>query len=231
MDEGGAPDQEQPQPPPQPPPGPRARAEHLLAGRPLMVYVVLAAGVLVLVILLAIVWFSATGNHNKNTEACLTIKTQDAYDAIKSGTVDRIDVVVNQDDPQSFPILLKFTMRNGRCYNGPQGAGSANDNYLLLGKAYFFNATTSKNQQISIHEQKQVVPPEALQSPTPTQTPSPIVVTATPIPTRPAVGTPLPPPVPTATATATVTPTMTPLLASPAAAGTPATPVASPATP
>src|SRR5689334_12542707 len=68
----------------------RRRFERSLGGRPLMVYLVLFAGAAVLLILLVIVWVSATGDENDQPPPCFDITVPDAQSAIRDGTVDRV---------------------------------------------------------------------------------------------------------------------------------------------
>src|SRR5918911_236257 len=115
-----------------------SRGEQLLGGRPLMVYVVLAAGLLVLGILLAIVWFSATGGRKTDEPLCPSVSGQEAEAAILAGKVARVDILVDSSN-RHFPVLLRFTTVDHKCFNGPQGPAYADENYRLLGMIDFHN--------------------------------------------------------------------------------------------
>jgi hypothetical protein len=211
--------------------GPRSQIERLLGGRPLSVYGVLAAGVGVLVLLLAIVIITASGDDGGDEQPqCLNVGADDAQSAIEAGQVERITVVSDQDRPEAGPIAVSLNLTDGNCRQLPQGAVLQPELYRILGVAAYYNQSREGEERIRISSERQAnVPAELLATATatPTETPPP---TETPIPTETAV--PTAPPAPSATmapppTTATSAPT-TPVAGSPAATEDGATPDAAP---
>src|SRR5262245_3917486 len=86
--------------------GSRARLEQALGGRPLMVYLVLFAGAGALLVLLMVVWISATGGGDEDTLVCIDIAAADAQAAILAGEVQRLDIVVDRENPQAGPSAV-----------------------------------------------------------------------------------------------------------------------------
>ena len=194
------------------PMGSRARFEQALGGRPLMVYLVLFAGAGALLVLLMVVWISATGGGDEETPICLDITSADAQTAILAGEVQRVDIVVDRENPESGPTAVQLEMTDKSCRRLPTGADNSNDAYQVIGVVYVYNSTG--DQRIRIHTKREDVPAEFLvtSTPIPTETATlapTIPPTDTPIPT---VTVPLPTatvPPPTATFTVTVEPTIT----------------------
>jgi hypothetical protein len=192
------------------PMGSRARFEQALGGRPLMVYLVLFAGAGALLVLLMVVWISATGGGDEETPVCLDTTVADARAAILAGEVQRVDIVVDRENPETGPSAVQLEMTDKSCRRLPTGADNSNDAYQLIGIVYVYNSTG--DQRIRIHTTRQDVPAEALVTSTPTPSETPTLVptippTDTPVPTE----TPIPTDTaqPTATFTATVEPTIT----------------------
>jgi hypothetical protein len=183
----------------------KARVGGVFAGRPLAVYLVLLAGAATLVILLIIVWISATGNSNEERPICTTIATNDARNAILNGQVERIDILVDADNPANTLTGINLDFDDGSCRSTVQGADVRNDLYLVLGAAEFYN--NFAENRVRIHYQKQAIQPELLSTSTPTPTAT-SPVTETPLPAN------TPSPEPTHTPTAPATPIA---IASPAA--------------
>ena len=221
--------------------GLRGRLERLLGGRPLSVYGVLIAGIGVLALLLAIVVITGRGDGaGDETPICLPIDRDKAFDAIDAGTVERMNVVREQDRPEVGPIAVTLDLNDGDCRRLPEGVASQRDLYEIIGVVTVFNESREGEQRIRVRWAEQSIPAElrATATPTPTVTPPP---TYTPVPTPTPLPTNTPPPTativpptpspapPTATATAAA-PTETVAApaaipaASPTAAGTAATP-------
>jgi hypothetical protein len=192
------------------PMGSRARFERALGGRPLMVYLVLFAGAGALLVLLMVVWISATGGGDEETPVCLDITSADAQTAVLAGEVQRVDIVVDREHPETGPTAVQLEMTDKSCRRLPTGADNSEDAYQVIGVVYVYNSTG--DQRIRIHTKREDVPAEFLvtSTPIPTETPTPtptIPPTETLVPTETPVPTNTPPP--TATFTATVEPTIT----------------------
>jgi hypothetical protein len=184
--------------------GSRARLEQALGGRPLMVYLVLFAGAGALLVLLMIVWISATGGGDEETPVCLDINATDAQAAILAGDVQQVDIVVDREHPESGPTAVQLEMTDKSCRRLPTGADNRDAAYQVIGVVYVYNSTGE--QRIRIHTKREDVPAEFLVTSTPVPTETPTLAptelpTKTPVPTET--------PQPTATSTATVEPTIT----------------------
>ncbi len=183
------------------------RLEQALGGRPLMVYLVLFAGAGALLVLLLIVWISATGGGEEEHPICLDISAADAQTAILAGEVSRVDIVVDREHPDVGPTAVQFELTDQSCRRlAPTGADNRDAAYQVVGIVYVYNSTGE--QRISIHTKREDVPNEFLVTSTvlPTET-------ATLEPTVPPTETLVPPPTetftPEPTKTATVEPTIT----------------------
>jgi hypothetical protein len=205
----------------------RSRLEQLLGERPVMVYVVLFAGSAVLLILLIIVWISATGGDNKQPTICLDIPAPEGQNLIEEGKVTRIDIIADREQPLAGPILIQLELSDNTCRKLPQGADNQAGLYQVIGFVEHYN--NYADQRIRVHNGVEDLPTALLvtATPTPSATATPTVTpTATATATaRPASPTPIPP-------TATATPTVTPI-ASPRPAASPIPPTATnpPSTP
>jgi hypothetical protein len=172
----------------------RNRLEQALGGRPLMVYLVLFAGAGALLVLLMIVWISATGGGEEERPICLDISAADAQAAILAGEVSRVDIVVDREHPDVGPTAVQLELTDQSCRRlAPTGADNRDAAYQVVGVVYVYNSTGE--QRISIHTKREDVPNEFLVTSTPVPT-----ETATLEPTVPLTNTPIPPP------TATVPP-------------------------
>lgn len=169
----------------------KARVGGVFAGRPLAVYLVLLAGAATLVILLIVVWISATGNSKDERPICTTIATSDARNAILNGQVQRIDVLVDADNPANTLTGINLDFNDGSCRSTVQGADVRNDLYLVLGAVEFYN--NFAENRVRIHYQKQTIQPELLSTSTPTPTATP-PATETAIPTHTPTAEPTHPP-------------------------------------
>ena len=195
----------------------KSRLGGVLAGRPLAVYLVLMAGAATLIILLIIVWISATGSTNQERPICTTITISDARNAVLAGHVRRIAVLVDADKPADTLTGINLDFDDGSCRATIQGADHRDELYLVLGAVTYYN--NFAENRVRVEYQKQVVQPELLSTSTPTPTATePSKETETPTSSPAAEGTALPTVEPTETvtlvtepsATATLTPTRTP---------------------
>ena len=198
-----------------------SRLEARVGGRPLMVYLVLLGGIATLVMLLVIVWMSATNNGNDKVPICLDMSGADAIAAIEAGEVKRVNILVDRLQPNIGPAAIQVDLIDDTCRKLPQGADNRHILLEVLGAVEYFNSTG--DQRVRTNYMMEDVPanllatstptpeptgtptntpePTAISTPEPTSTPSP-EPTDTPRPTA----TPAPP---TATATATVPPRAT----------------------
>lgn len=203
-------------------------------------YAVLGIGVASLLVLLGIIYFSATKRENPEQPICTAVTTDAAETAILAGEVHRI--VVNYDnkvesptDAQWGPVLARVDFVDGSCGNLPQGIVAKDEMARILGTAYMYNHVTTETQVEIVLRGTDTLNPSLLVLPTatPTQTPvvtptpatpaSPIiiVVTATPEPTAPPTSTPTPTETPAASPSPERTEPATPDDGTPAADGTP----------
>lgn len=188
----------------------KQRVGGVLAGRPLAVYLVLFAGAATLIILLIIVWISATGGGNQERPICTTISIADARNAVLAGHVQRIAVLVDADNPADTLTGINLDFDDGSCRATVQGADHRDELYLVLGAVTYFN--NYAENRVRIEYQKQAIQPELLSTSTPTAT-APPPATETPTASPQAAPSPEATPEPTklpATATATVQPTFPP---------------------
>jgi hypothetical protein len=194
----------------------KTRVNQSLAGRPLTVYLVLFAGAATLLLLLAVVWISATGGgDDPNQQICTEIAPADARAAVLAGDVERINILVDNDDPTQTLTGIQLRFADDTCRQTPQGADIREQLLAVIGAVSLYNnyADTS----IRVHYQTQQIESELLATttPTPENTSTP---TDTPMPTETAVpASPEPPPAthtatsvpPTSTTAASPTPTRT----------------------
>jgi len=105
-----------------------------IGGRPLMVYLVLFAGAATLLLLLIIVWISATGGGESEQPICLDIAKQDAISQVYSGSVKRVNVLIDEANPTLGPSALQLDMSDGSCRKLPQGADNQSGMLEVLGE-------------------------------------------------------------------------------------------------
>jgi hypothetical protein len=181
----------------------RERAARLVGGRPLTVYVVLVAGVLALIFLLAIVWLSATNGDGGDPPICSPINLPDALANVEAGQIERVDMVAVRDRPDFGPMIIQIELLDGTCRQlEPPGVTGREQAYRFEGAVDWHNRTAE--QRIRVHTRFDDLPTDLLVPPTPSPT---LVPTATvPPPASPTA----PPPPPTVEATATIAPTDTP---------------------
>lgn len=169
-------------------------------GRPLSVYLVLAAGLAVLVGLLTLVVLTSRSDDGPRPPICLPVTVVEAEAAVNAGGVERVNILTEQGKPEVGPLAVTLDLSDpaggNRCRELPKGVQGQDDFYRLIGVVTVYNQTRAGEQRIAlIWEEQGDIPRELLT--TPTATPEP-TATATPAPTAT--------PEPTATATATATP-------------------------
>ena len=190
--------------------GPRGRIERLLGGRPLSVYGVLLAGIGVLVVLLAIVYWTGRGSGTAETPTCLRMTPDEALKSINDGLVERMKVLTEEGRPERGPLAVTLDLVDGNCRQLPEGIPAQRDLYQIIGYVTVFNQSRAGEQRINLSWDEQPdIPASLLATATPTPTVTPI-----PTPTALPTETPLPPtatpPPPTETPTP-VPPTPTPV--------------------
>jgi hypothetical protein len=191
----------------------RTRLNESLAGRPLTVYLVLFAGAATLLLLLGVVWISAQGGGDKDELICTEIAPTDARAAVFGGQVQRINILVDKNDPLNSLTGLQLRFNDGTCRQTPQGAAMRNELLGIIGAVDIYNKYSDAS--IRIHYQTQNIELELLITPTPTTVPTetstPAPATATPTELPPTVTATHTPPPATATTTATERATPSPV--------------------
>lgn len=149
-------------------------------------YIVLGAGVVALLSLLLIIYFSSDRNQPEQP-ICTTVSATSARQAVLEGRISRVtlaydDTVTPPSSPNWGPVLARLDYTDGQCANLPQGILNQDDIYLLLGAITVFNDVT-ENTQVEIKYDRQTeLSPALFATPTPPHTPTP-EPTATPSPT------------------------------------------------
>lgn len=164
-------------------------------GRPLSVYGVLAIGVVTLLVLLLVVYFSATDRDNPEAPICTTIQPVQAELAVRDGQAQRLTVAYDDEvemptNDRWGPVLARLDYVDGQCANLPQGVANQSDVYAIVGVINFYNETT-ENPQVEIVYDRSNSLDEALflvptSVPTATTVPSPSP-TSPPVATDPAI--------------------------------------------
>jgi hypothetical protein len=189
-----------------------------LEGKPVLIYGTLAAGALVLLLLLMIVWLS-TRDSGSPVNLCLDTNVAEAQAAILEGGVRRADVLIDAEQPMQGLTAIQLELEDGECRKLPEGADNRGQLLQVLGLIELYNQEGDGN--VRVEYQREDVPANLLL----TSTPIPSITPTSTAPASPLAGTPVPvlgsSPTPTPTATVTPSPTHTP---SPTA--TPATPIA-----
>jgi hypothetical protein len=178
----------------------KARINRSLGERPVMVYLVLIAGAATLLLLLAIVWISATGNNSEDRPICTAISADEAGAAILAGQVERINILVDSEDPLQSLTGLVLDYVDGTCRQPAQGADVRNDLYRILGVVEIYN--NFGEQRVRLNYQRQEIQDDLLFTATPTPSPTLLPTdtpTATPTLQATETSTASPEPSPTAT--------------------------------
>jgi hypothetical protein len=153
--------------------------------RPLSVYGVLVIGVATLLLLLAIIYFTATDRNKQQQRVCLTVDVPHAVEAIKQGQVNRLTVVVDADQrtPTSErfgPVLGRIDYVDGLCANLPQGLVGQKDLYFILGVVQIYN-NESQGQQVEVRVDRTAdLPAQLFTTPTLPATATPLVTPTIP---------------------------------------------------
>lgn len=166
-------------------------------GRPKAVYVVLAIGVVSLLVLLLVIYFSSDRDLPEQP-ICTTVSVEDAQTAVLEGRISRITLAYDDTAaPPSAsnwgPVLARLDYTDGQCANLPQGIMRQDEIYMLLGTITVFNDITESTQVEIAYDRTTALDASLFATPTvpPTPTPEP---TATLEPTATTAPTPAPTP-------------------------------------
>jgi len=192
------------------------RWKNASGGRSSFVYIVVGIVALTLVILLAIIYFSASERERLSPPICTDIAMPDAERAVLSGDVERLTIVYDDElhTPTSDrygPVLAKLDNVDGTCSNLPQGIANQDIVYTITGVIAFYNENTEGQQVEIIYQTSGQLGESLFATPTaiPTETPTP-EPTSTPEPTETG-GIVAPPIAPPSTPTADGTPVASPV--------------------
>lgn len=160
------------------------------------VYAVLAVGIVALLSLLLIIYFSS-GRDLPEQPICTTVDAESARQAVLEGRITRVtiaydDTVIRPSAPKWGPVLARLDYSDGQCANLPQGIVNQDDIYLLLGTITAFNDITENTQVEITYDRETSLQPGLFTVPTPLPTPTEEPA-ATPVPS------PSPSPEPTPT--------------------------------
>jgi hypothetical protein len=196
-------------------------------GRPLSVYLVLAAGLAVLAVLLALVVLTGRDDDGPQPPICLPVTPEEAERDVNGGLVAQVNVLTEEGRPETGPLAVTLDLGDDTCHELPKGVRAQPDLYRLIGLVTVYNQTRAGEQRIVLSWRQQGnIPADLLATPAPTVTapatdfPAP-TATAEPTPTPestapPTAATPIrrpstPRPAPTVTVAAVATPTATPV--------------------
>ncbi len=207
----------------------KSRVNESLNKRPLTVYLVLFAGAATLLLLLGVVWISSRSGDDQQELICTEIAPADARAAILGGQVERINVLVDTDNPVETLTGIQMRFIDGTCRQTPQGADRRADLFSIIGAVDLLNQFGDISVQI--HYQAQNIEPELLASSTatalPTEEPTLTATQAPPTETPvPPTETPVPP---TVVSSPTFLPPST-VAASSSSSPNPAPPIGDPGT-
>jgi len=192
--------------------GTRSSVQERLQGKPMLIYGTLVGGALVLFLLLMVVWLSTRDDSSK-VKLCLDTNVADTETAILDGSIRRVDVLIDNEQPMQGPTAIQFQLEGGECRKLPEGADNRAQLLQVLGLVELYNQQGDGN--IRVEYQRETVPPNLLVTSTvmPTQAPptmAPSPVSGTPLPVLVSSPTALPTRTASPTATATPSPTRTP---------------------
>jgi len=157
----------------------KRRLGRRMGGRPLMVYVVLFAGAATLLLLLAVVWISATNDGDGEAEICTEISPAEAQVAVLDGQVRRIRVLVDQDQPVETLTGIVLELRNDACRQTPMGADRRAELFGVLGAVQLYNEFND-DTGVAIAYTQQDIQRELLATSTPIPTATATVPAASP---------------------------------------------------
>lgn len=150
----------------------RDRLEQRIGGRPLILYLVIVAGVGALVLLLVIIIVSATKDDSSNQATCLDISPHDAASEIFAGNVEKATITIDDEQSQLGPVAVRLEFKdNGGCRSLPQGVDNRDGMLQILGAIEYAN--TINGQKVRTEYDREDVPIELLSTATPTPSPSP----------------------------------------------------------
>lgn len=154
--------------------------------RPRAVYVVLAIGVVSLLVLLLVIYFSSDRDL-PDQPICTTVGVEEAQTAVLEGRISRVTLAYDDTAaPPSAenwgPVLARLDYTDGQCANLPQGILRQDDIYMLLGTIVVFNDITESTQVEIVYDRTTALDASLYATPTPPPTPTP-ESTATPEPT------------------------------------------------
>jgi hypothetical protein len=178
------------------------------------VYGILAVGVAALLILLLVIYLTASDRGDPDQPICTAISPEQASLAVRSGRAEQLTIAYDDEieTPTSErwgPVLARLDYTDGQCANLPQGIANQADVYQIVGVINVYNEITENTQVQIVYERSSALNAGLFVMPTPEPTatvppPMTVVVTPTPEPTEPVV---IPP----------ATPAATPALGTPAA--------------
>lgn len=175
----------------------RDRLEQRIGGRPLILYLVIVAGVGALLLILVIIIVSATKDNGSKQATCLDISPHDAVTEIFAGNVERASITIDNEQSALGPVAVKLEFKNnGGCRTLPQGMDNRDGMLQILGAIEYAN--TINGQKLRTEYDREDVPAELLATATPTPSPTsqatiepgvqpttdPNTVTETPAPTE-----------------------------------------------
>jgi hypothetical protein len=148
----------------------RDRLDQQVAGRPLILYLLVVAGIAVLVLLGIIIWVSARGDGRGSQSICLDIGATEAVNQVLAGGVDGATVIVDNEQPGLGPAAIQLEMSDGTCRVVPQGINNRDAMLQVLGAIEFTN--TIGEQRVRTEYTRENVPDELLATFTPTPEPT-----------------------------------------------------------
>lgn len=149
----------------------RDRLEQRIGGRPLILYLVIVAGVGALLLLLVIIIVSATKDDSNNQSTCLDISPHDAVSEIFAGNVEKATITIDNEQSQLGPVAIKIEFKdNGGCRSLPQGVDNRDGMLQILGAIEYANSING--QKVRTEYDREDVPVELLSTATPTPSPT-----------------------------------------------------------
>ena len=145
--------------------------------RPKAVYAVLAIGVVSLLVLLLVIYFSSDRDL-PDQPICTAVSPRDAQQAVLEGRISRITLAYDDTAaPPSAenwgPVLARLDYTDGQCANMPQGIMRQDDIYTLLGTITVFNDITESTQVEIRYDRTTALDASLFATPTPPPTPTP----------------------------------------------------------
>lgn len=172
-------------------------------GRPMGVYLILAAGVLTLIALMLAVYIWSGNRTREDRPICTTIDIAQAQQAVVDGQIERFTLTfsaaIETPDADGWgPVQASLNYTDGRCAYLPQGVSNQQALYAILGAITFYNETTDAAQIEVTYSGLAEMDPVLFETPTSEVTPTEIPATEAPA-TPAATPTPSPSPTPTET--------------------------------